>query len=300
MEQRLVPALSAPATAADIVEMAATFQPDVLVIDCMMEAAFGAARTLALPTALLVHLSYAGWTLTRADEELQRARAGYVSDMDAVLALVPPGFEIPVPMPRHAAYVGPILNPNPLPALDPADAAMLSEPGLPWVLLSLSTTVQGQTTALPSLLEALSGLPVRCLLTLGGVLAPEAVQAPANVVVRSFLSHDLVLPHMSVVLSHGGLSTITASLAAGVPLVCVPQGRDQHDNAARVDICGLGRTVSPQASSAELAAQIQRTLSNDSYRRAAQRFAAAIAVLGRGATATDQVEALLQRTRHTR
>ena len=90
-------------------------------------------------------------------------------------------------------------------------------PGDPWVLLSLSTTLQRQAEALPAVLAALAGLPVRVMLTLGGVLPISAVDAPPNVTVRGYLAHDLVLPHMRAVITHGGLSTITTSLAAGLP-----------------------------------------------------------------------------------
>ena len=90
-----------------------------------------------------------------------------------------------------------------------------------------------------------------CSLTLGGVLPSSTVDAPANVTVREFLPHDQVLPHMTAVISHGGLSTITAALAAGVPLLCIPQGRDQPHNAERVATIGAGRAVATNASAAE-------------------------------------------------
>ena len=111
------------------------------------------------------------------------------------------------------------------------------------MLLSLSTTLQGQAEALPGLLGALASLPIRVLLTLGGVLTPGTVPAPANVTTRGYISHEAVLPHIAAVITHGGMSTVATSLAAGVPMVCVPQGRDQPLNAARVQELGAGLTV---------------------------------------------------------
>ena len=95
------------------------------------------------------------------------------------------------------------------------------------------------------MLEAVAALPVRVLLTLGGVLMSNSVNAPANVTVREFVPHDLVLPYMATVISHGGLSTITTALTAGVPLLCIPQGRDQHYNAEQRRDYGR-RTDRPQ------------------------------------------------------
>ena len=70
---------------------------------------------------------------------------------------------------------------------------LLDRPGNPWVLISLSTTQQGQAAVLPMMMEAVGSLPVRGLLTLGGVLPPESVRAPSNVTVRGHVPHAAVL-----------------------------------------------------------------------------------------------------------
>ena len=94
------------------------------------------------------------------------------------------------------------------------------------------------------MLEAVGGLPVRVLLTLGASPAePASSTHPRTSRSASSSLTTWCLPHMAAVVSHGGLSTITAALTAGVPLVCIPQGRDQYHNAARVAATGVGRTV---------------------------------------------------------
>jgi MGT family glycosyltransferase len=183
----------------------------------------------------------------------------------------------------------PITDPNPRQPLDPRDAGLLAEPGRPWVLLSLSTTQQRQAAALPGILDAVAALPVRVLLTLGGALPASAVDVPANVTVRGFVPHELLLPHMAAVISHGGLSTITAALTAGVPLVCIPQGRDQPDKAQRVAASGVGRVVATSAPPAEIATVLRELLADPAALRAARRFAGVIARLGGGDAATREV-----------
>jgi UDP:flavonoid glycosyltransferase YjiC (YdhE family) len=145
------------------------------------------------------------------------------------------------------------------------------------------------------MLEAVATLPVRVLLTLGGVLQPGSIDAPANVAVRGFLPHHLVLPHMAAVICHGGLSTITAALAAGAPIVCIPQGREQPINAERVAACGVGRVVAGNALPAEIAATLMEVLRDPEARLAARRFGDAIAELGGGEAATRKVESLIGR-----
>ena len=290
-QDHLEPLLNGAATRTDILAEATVFAPDVLVVDCMLGAAFDAARELRLPTAVLVHVLYQPFFHRWGDGVMRASVSDLFAETDRVLALVPPGFDEEVALPANTRYVGPITNPAPG-RLKPSELELLERPGDPWVLLSLSTTLQRQTEALPVLLAAVAGLPVRVLLTLGGVLPVTAVAAPPNVTVRDYLPHELVLPHMRAVISHGGMSTITAALTAGVPMVCIPQGREQPINAARVAATGTGRVLAPEAPAAEIASVIEATLRDQAARAAALRFAATIASLGAGENATDEVEQL--------
>lgn len=97
------------------------------------------------------------------------------------------------------------------------------------------------------------------------------MDAPANVLIHDLLPHGAVLPHAAAVVTHAGHSTVMAALADGVPMVCMPMGRDQHSNAARVAALGVGSTISSDASSTEIRDALHEVLSNESYasRRAA-------------------------------
>ena len=94
---------------------------------------------------------------------------------------------------------------------------------------------------------------------------------------------------MAAVISHGGLSTITAALTAGVPLVCIPQGRDQPDNAKRVAASGVGRVVAADAPPADIATAVRELLADPAALREARRFAGVIAGLGGGDAAARNV-----------
>ena len=290
--EHVQPALAGEATKRDILDAASDFAPDVVVVDCMMDAGLDAARTLGLPTAVLFHILYSLYMHVWGDPPTLAERWRVFEETDLVLALVPPGFDTPCAVATNTAYVGPINAPPSGARLDPHDAALLAEPGDPWVLLSLSTTVQGQIDALPPMLEAVATLPVRVLLTLGGVVPVGAVETPPNVTVRDYIPHGLVLPHMAAVVSHGGLSTVTSALSAGVPLVCIPQGRDQADNARRVEATGVGRAVAADAPASAIAGALGHLLADPAPRRAARHFADVIAGLGAGAVAVDKVEQL--------
>ncbi len=290
--ERLPVALHGRGTRDDILAQAEDFDPDVLVVDCMLGAGFDAAAILGLPTAVLVHVLYGPFRYEWGGLALGMDVAPALDRAGAVLALTPPGLDAPCRLPPNTAYVGPISAPPPRDPLDPRIAEMLAEPGDPWVLLSLSTTVQGQAVAIPPMLDALAPMPVRVLLTLADVLPTDAFELPPNVRVEGYVPHDQVLGYMDAVISHGGLSTITNALAAGVPILCIPQGREQPINAARVEACGVGRMLPTEAPASAIAEALQGLLDDGEARTAARRFADVTAGLGGGAFATEQVARL--------
>jgi hypothetical protein len=234
--------LTSERTRREITSTIEQIRPEVLVIDAMMAAAYAAAGDAGLPTAVLCHLLGSLFSGPWGEMVMGRPTIELLGGVDRVLALTRRDFD-DVGGHDCLTYVGPILRPDvdaSRSALVAAGLGELGEPGDPWLLTSLSTTVQNQGVMLPALLDQLGGLPARVLLTLGGAVPASTVAPPANVVVRDFVPHELVLPHVSVFISHGGLSGISTSLAHGIPLVCLPQGRDQAYNAARVVGCGVG------------------------------------------------------------
>ena len=142
--------------------------------------------------------------------------------------------------------------------------------------------------------EALGQLPVRGLVTTGPAVNPAAIRAPANVSVRRWVRHADVLPYCSAVLTHGGHGTVMKALAAGVPLVVAPLGRDQPDNAARVVHAGAGLWVSKKAGVPALRDAIARTLDEPRYRAAARRMAATLAAERNEALVVDELELAAQ------
>ena len=60
-------------------------------------------------------------------------------------------------------------------------------------------------------------------------------------------------------------------------MVCLPMGRDQGDNAARVVHHGAGVRLSPRATAREIAGAVARVLADERYRDAARAMARRIA-----------------------
>jgi UDP:flavonoid glycosyltransferase YjiC (YdhE family) len=94
-------------------------------------------------------------------------------------------------LPANVRHVG-------TPADEPAPAQeepnWLSDGKGPLIVVSLSTLNQGQAETLRNILAALSGLPIRALVTLGPAFDANQFEAPSNVRLEKFVQHDLVLP----------------------------------------------------------------------------------------------------------
>ena len=178
-------------------------------------------------------------------------------------------------VPSHVRYVGPILD-DPQWA-EPWSAPWPEENRDPLVLVGFSSTFQDQAPALRSVVEARARLRVRALVTLGEMLPEGEVQSTGSVVVVRSAPHAQILRQASLLITHCGHGTTLKALAAGVPIVCMPMGRDQDDTAARVVHAGAGVRLRPTSPPATIAKAVTQVLEGDRYRTNARRIGAAIA-----------------------
>jgi UDP:flavonoid glycosyltransferase YjiC (YdhE family) len=81
---------------------------------------------------------------------------------------------------------------------------------------------------------------------------------------------------VSAVITQGGHGTVIRALANGVPQLILPMARDQAANAARVEARGAGLRLPPSASHAEIAAAINRLVTEPQFKAAARRVGDAI------------------------
>ena len=141
-------------------------------------------------------------------------------------------------------------------------------------------------------LEAIASLPVRALLTTGRGMEEGTLGAiPANVHVEEWVPQRDVLPRAAAVVCHGGSGTVRGALAAGVPMVVVPQGADQPHNARRIAAVGAGLAL-PGADASSLRAAVARVLADADFGHAARRLADEIAVMPPVETAVSAMVAM--------
>lgn len=175
------------------------------------------------------------------------------------------------PAPSPFAYAGPLVSvPSWVESCDPRGATGAARP---LVLVSFSTTFQNQAPIIRRCIRALAPLPLRAVVTLGPAMRPCEFQAPADIEVVQSASHDEIVPQCAAVVCHGGHGTALRPLMHGVPVICLPMGRDQPENAVRIAARGAGLRLSRHARAGEIRRAVRRVLGDD-------RFAAAAKDLG--------------------
>lgn len=201
------------------------------------------------------------------NDQIRSVRAIYVMTAPEL------DFSSKAQLPANVHYVGPAFEPFE----KEWESLWPSENADPLVLISFSTSYMNQRALAQRVLDAVAGLRVRALLTAGPALDPSQLRIPDNARSVAFVSHRTVLPHAALVITHAGWQTVNAALADGVPLVCIPDGRDQPDNAARVVVAHAGVRVSKKSSPEKLRRVISQALEDQSIKQGARAMAGALA-----------------------
>jgi MGT family glycosyltransferase len=234
-----------------------------------------------LPTINALRVRHELAKLDHYGEALERA--------PVMLALTAEGFEYPRhDWPANVRLVGP-MNWAPFPAAPAPESAWLAELADPLVLVTCSTERQRDKRLLHVALEA---LPAAGISVLGTSAAhdPDAFTAPPGSRVVRFASHEAILARAACVVCHGGMGITQKALAAEVPVVVVPCGRDQLDTASRVQFAEAGVRLSPRRLNPERLLDAVRTAMT--CRAGAQRVSRAFAQAGGQVAAADAIEGL--------
>jgi UDP:flavonoid glycosyltransferase YjiC (YdhE family) len=282
---------------------------DVLVGDCLLPAALCTAEAMELPAVALFHGALTPFLsgpfadllarmlapLNDIRTDLQLAPVDRVPDVydRCALSVVasPREFEPPRPLPGNVAFAGPFLDAPPL--LSP-DADTIDGTTSAPILVSFSTSQQGHLPVLQRVVEALSAAGLRALVTTGPAIDPRDLRGGSSVEIVRFVAHDLILRHAALVITHAGMGTVMSALARGVPLLCLPVGRDQFFNAARVAALGAGRTLDAGAEPAAIAAAVDALLADSAAADAARHMARVIAGYDGGAAVVGAMERIAE------
>jgi UDP:flavonoid glycosyltransferase YjiC (YdhE family) len=166
----------------------------------------------------------------------------------------------------------------------------------PVLYISLGTVpLFNQLTTFNVLLDAIVAEDLDLVVTIGPNNDPAALaELPANVHTYRWLPLRPLLDRCDAVVCHGGSGTTLAALHAGLPLVIVPQGADQFENAIACEKSGTARVLRPDdvESAAIRDAVLAVIATQSSERSAARAVAAEIAAMPAAFDATAVIETL--------
>jgi MGT family glycosyltransferase len=129
------------------------------------------------------------------------------------------------------------------------------------IYLSLGSLGAGDVPLMERLVESLGATPHRYVVSRGPQHS-EYDLAP-NMAGEEFLPQTSVLPHVGLVITHGGNNTTTESIHFGKPMILLPLFWDQHDNAQRMDEIGFGARLATYGfSDTDLHGAIDRLLAD--------------------------------------
>ena len=193
-------------------------------------------------------------------------------------------------LPSGVRYTGPVIA-DPLWAQDwtspwPADDDR------PLVTVAFSTTFQNHAGVLQNVIDALAPLPVRVLVTLGGSITADELRPADNSVLVDSAPHTIVMRESAFVVTHGGHGTVMRAVVGRSPMLVIPHGRDQSDNAVRITERGAGLSVMPDAPVDAIRTACERLLLEENFRTAAEHLGNLVAAEAEESTIVDDLEAL--------
>jgi MGT family glycosyltransferase len=301
--------LTSPAVAAQIREILAAENPDVVVVDHMFPVAQIEAARFERPSVLVCNTCV--WRALDMWRKFIAMLAGLRTEA---------GFE-PIPADLESLWmVQDKMISTTLKSLDEAPGVLghshkLRHVGpvfererhglrveLPWqddavplVLVSFSTMPeQGSTEKFQNAIDAISTLPVRAVVTVGDSVDPAALRPSHNVIVFATVDHDDLMPRSSLVLTHGGHGTFMRALKNGLPMVVVPGlGGDQPINAAAAEDWKIGRALPGDATADMMREAMSQILDTRAYRERAAAISARLVGADGATKGADEIELLL-------
>lgn len=112
------------------------------------------------------------------------------------------------------------------------------------VYASLGTVFNNKPGVFWKIMEALDEPGYQVIISAGAAYqALSQRKIPRNVLLFKSVPQIELLPKVDLVIGHGGNNSTNETLAAGKPLIIIPIGGEQADNASRVEFLGVGRRI---------------------------------------------------------
>lgn len=278
---RMLAGVAAPARARDLVPVMEEFRPDVVVHD---ETDFGAPVAAAAADVPYADHSVAFFRPLEAARIARETIAPLWEEFGVELGpygglfqylyldVCPPGLQLPEVHEIDVAHL--MTNTRGVPGADEVPEWMGELKPVPTVYVSLGTLFNQDPGVFATILEGLHDEDVNVIVTIGAdqdpaVLGPQ----PEHIHVAGFIPQSALLPRCDVVINQGG-TAIFEMLAHGLPLLLLPRGANQFDNAEACVSGGVALSLLPAEVGAEaIRTAVRSLLAEPGYRERADAIA---------------------------
>jgi MGT family glycosyltransferase len=164
------------------------------------------------------------------------------------------------------------------------------------VYVSLGTVFNDKPEVYAAILRALDIDGVQVVVSAGASTERLLAEPPSgNAHVFRSVPQVALLGRVNAVVTHGGNNTVQETLAAGRPMIVIPFGGDQIENARRVERLGAGIAIMGAPSTEAVRTVVDRLLGDASFARRAQELAGALRGVDGVQRAVDAIVGLAER-----
>jgi rhamnosyltransferase subunit B len=185
---------------------------------------------------------------------------------------------------------------SPRRTLDPALARFIGA-GDPPVVFTLGTTAVNEPGRFyEESAAAADQLGLRAVLVAGPGNLERLNALSSTVIAVPFAPHDLLFPQALAIVHQGGIGTLSEALCARKPMLIMPYGHDQADNAWRAARLGVSRTLSRRSYRRDaISRELERLLRDGSRGAAASAVASEMSRESGAAMAAELIDRALSR-----
>lgn len=187
------------------------------------------------------------------------------------LDMMPTALQNPAPLPDTRQVIRPVPWAPSMPSWEPPSGRT--------VYVTLGTVAYGAVEVLRRAVLETAAHDVDVLVAVGPEGDPALLgELPPNVRLERFVPQADVFAHVDLVVHHGGAGTMLGTAAAGLPQLILPQGADQHFNAAAVTRAGAGLALTNEEQTpGAIESAVTRLLADGPERATSQALAKEIA-----------------------
>ena len=290
----------------ELAKLVDTYQPDVIINDCITFAGALVAHVKNIPLATItpvtpntlhdpgtapkvtkwVHDSIIGLQNSvgiSGDEELISSKEVNMFYTSQKLAGYKDG-----EYPSYMKFIGALTG---RPDNTPFDWDRFNKFNNPKIYISLGTVlVDIRKEFFSRMIEALKDKNITVVVATD----PSILEKwPDNFIVQSYVPQLELLKHIDVVIGHGGLNTVCDTYMNGIPMLIIPIAFDQSHTATLIDQYGCGiRLKYKRMKTKDIEQAVDDLLYNEKYKKAAKEIQQSFIEAGGNKKAAELIESL--------